>query len=58
MKDNGGGLPAGFSVEQTTSLGLSIVRDLVGSQLGGTIAMYTDGGTVVDLLIPLSGQRS
>ena len=55
VKDNGVGLPPGFSVEQTTSLGLSIVRDLVGTQLGGTIAMYTDGGTVVDLLIPTAG---
>jgi two-component system, sensor histidine kinase PdtaS len=53
VRDNGIGLPGGFSVEQTTSLGLSIVRDLVGTQLGGTITMYTDRGTVVELLIPL-----
>jgi len=52
VRDNGTGLPAGFSVEQTTSLGLSIVRDLVGTQLGGTITMYSDGGTVVELVIP------
>jgi two-component system, sensor histidine kinase PdtaS len=53
VRDNGIGLPAGFSVEQTRSLGLSIVRDLVGTQLSGTITMYTDRGTVVELLIPL-----
>ena len=29
VRDNGVGLPAGFSIDETTSLGLSIVRDLV-----------------------------
>ena len=52
VRDNGIGLPDGFSVEGTGSLGLSIVRDLVGTQLSGTITMYTDRGTVVELLIP------
>jgi two-component sensor histidine kinase len=53
VRDNGVGLPEGFSVEDTTSLGLSIVRDLVSSQLSGTIAMHDDGGTVVELTIPI-----
>jgi two-component sensor histidine kinase len=53
VRDDGEGLPAGFSIAQTTSLGLSIVRDLVGGQLGGTIAMHTDKGTVVELAIPV-----
>jgi len=53
VSDNGAGLPAGFSVDQTTSLGLSIVRDLVRTQLGGTIAMRTDGGTIVELMVPI-----
>jgi two-component sensor histidine kinase len=53
VRDDGVGLPPGFSVAQTSTLGLSIVRDLVGSQLGGTIAMHTDGGTVVELSIPV-----
>ena len=39
VRDDGLGLPEGFDIEQTTSLGLSIVRDLVVSQLEGTIAM-------------------
>jgi two-component sensor histidine kinase len=51
--DNGSGLPDGFSLEKTDSLGLSIVRDLVVSQLGGAMAMHTDGGTVVELRVPL-----
>jgi two-component sensor histidine kinase len=53
VRDNGGGLPAGFSIERTQSLGLSIVRDLVRTQLGGRIEMRTDGGTVVELRIPV-----
>jgi two-component sensor histidine kinase len=53
VRDDGEGLPPGFSISQTTTLGLSIVRDLVGSQLAGTIAMRTDGGTVVELSIPI-----
>ncbi|MGI8491316.1 MAG: sensor histidine kinase, partial [Acidimicrobiales bacterium] len=53
VRDNGVGLPPGFSVEATTSLGLSIVRGLIASQMGGTIAMRSDGGTVVELDIPV-----
>ena len=52
VRDNGRGLPEGFSIDAGDSLGLSIVRDLVMTQLGGTITMRTDGGTVVDLEIP------
>ncbi len=37
--DNGLGLPDGFDIDETTSLGLSIVRDLIRSQLEGTITM-------------------
>jgi two-component sensor histidine kinase len=54
VRDNGRGLPAGFSVEAGDSLGLSIVRDLVTGQLGGTMTMDSDGGTVVTLNIPLT----
>ncbi|HSS11263.1 MAG TPA: histidine kinase N-terminal domain-containing protein [Acidimicrobiales bacterium] len=53
VRDNGAGLPDGFSVGDTSSLGLSIVRDLVTTQLGGTITMSSDQGTVVDLAIPI-----
>jgi len=54
VRDNGSGLPEGFSIDATTSLGLSIVRNLVNGQLGGTINMYNDAGTVVELAIPVS----
>jgi two-component sensor histidine kinase len=52
VRDNGRGLPPGFSIEGTTSLGLSIVRDLVRTQLGGRIEMLTDGGTTVNVTVP------
>jgi len=54
VRDNGLGLPAGFSIDTATSLGLSIVRGLVNSQLGGTIRMSSDRGTVVELRLPVS----
>ena len=53
VRDNGVGLPPDFTIDNTTSLGLSIVRGLVLTQLGGTISMRTDGGTVVELEIPV-----
>lgn len=54
VRDNGLGLPADFTIEHTSSLGLSIVRDLVTGQLGGSIEMRSDGGTTVELYIPLN----
>jgi two-component sensor histidine kinase len=39
IRDNGRGLRADFSLDVPTSLGLSIVRDLVRAQLHGTIEM-------------------
>jgi two-component sensor histidine kinase len=39
VRDDGVGLPDGFDINDTESLGLSIVRDLVRSQLEGTISM-------------------
>jgi two-component system, sensor histidine kinase PdtaS len=57
VRDDGAGLPDQFDIDLTQSLGLSIVRDLVRSQLGGTITMSNqrDGspGTVVVLDVPL-----
>lgn len=53
VRDDGGGLPAGFTIDATDSLGLSIVRRLVTTQLNGAIEMRVDGGTVVELRIPL-----
>jgi two-component system, sensor histidine kinase PdtaS len=55
VEDNGVGLPAGFSLDATTSLGLQIVRTLVEAELGGSLAISprTGGGTVVLVDLPL-----
>jgi two-component sensor histidine kinase/PAS domain-containing protein len=39
VSDDGSGLPDGFDIDETESLGLSIVRDLVRSQMDGSITM-------------------
>jgi two-component sensor histidine kinase len=39
VSDDGAGLPEGFDIESSSGLGLSIVRTLVGSELGGTIEL-------------------
>ncbi len=56
VHDNGRGLPDGFTVEESDSLGLQIVRRLVESQMGGSIAMESgpERGTVARLAIPLA----
>jgi two-component sensor histidine kinase/PAS domain-containing protein len=57
--DDGSGLPEGFDIDASQSLGLSIVRDLVRSQLDGTITMRNrrdtlpgETGTVVAIELP------
>jgi two-component system, sensor histidine kinase PdtaS len=53
VTDSGAGLPPGFDLENTSSLGLQIVRTLVEGELGGRISLRprSGGGTtaVVDL---------
>jgi two-component sensor histidine kinase len=51
--DNGHGLPEGFSIEGSDSLGLSIVRNLITGQLHGTIDMWSETGTVVRVRVPV-----
>ena len=54
VRDDGVGLPPGFSPERSAGLGLSIVRTLVQSELAGTITMKNDGGTWVHLRVPVA----
>ena len=57
VSDNGRGLPDGFCIETTEGLGLSIVRDLVTGQLGGSIELHPDGGTRAEVQIPMAGSQ-
>jgi len=56
VQDNGSGFAPDFDIDRTSSLGLAIVRDLVRSQLGGSITVTSADGAAVRLAIPL--QRS
>ncbi|MDT5174911.1 MAG: two-component system, sensor histidine kinase PdtaS [Mycobacterium sp.] len=55
VHDNGRGLPEGFSLEKSDSLGLQIVRTLVSAELDGSLGMQegTDRGTDVVLRVPI-----
>ena len=57
--DDGAGLPEGFTLDGSTNLGLSIVRTLVESELGGRLALgparagRPDAGTRAAIDVPL-----
>ncbi len=61
VTDDGVGLPPGFDVDSADGLGTAIVRNLVSTDLRGSIAMSSGEGdllrpgTVVDVAIPLLG---
>ena len=60
VTDSGAGLPPGFDLENTTSLGLQIVRTLVVGELGGKLVL-TDrpgGGTIALVDLPVRYERS
>ena len=56
VDDDGQGLPEGFDLDGTTNLGLSIVRTLVESELGGQLSLESrpgGSGTRVVVDVPL-----
>jgi hypothetical protein len=55
VTDSGAGLPPGFDLENTTSLGLQIVRTLVEGELGGRLILAgrPGGGTVATIDLPV-----
>jgi two-component sensor histidine kinase len=61
IRDNGRGLGEDFSLDVPTSLGLSIVRDIIRAQLHGTIEMSSvpyaqGGGTLVRVTVPMTAR--
>jgi two-component system, sensor histidine kinase PdtaS len=55
VADGGAGLPRGFDLDATTSLGLQIVRTLVVTELGGNLEITNrpGGGTLVVVDLPV-----
>ncbi len=56
VKDNGVGLPEDFSTTKFSSMGMSIIRHLVTTQLGGVLRFHPNPsgrGTEVELVVPL-----
>ena len=55
VEDDGRGLPAGFDLASSTTLGLQIVQALVAGQLAGklTLEQRSAGGTSACLSVPL-----
>jgi two-component sensor histidine kinase len=55
VQDDGRGLPEGFDLDDSTTLGLSIVRTLVESELAGRLRLGASpsGGTRVEVDVPL-----
>ena len=51
--DNGIGFGPDFDLDRTRSLGLAIVRDLVRSQLNGTITIGGELGAAVVVTVPM-----
>lgn len=54
IADDGCGLPAGLDLEKAKGLGLSLLRTLVGTDLGGQLVMTNqpDGGAIVTVTFP------
>ena len=55
VEDDGIGLPEGFTLDRNSSLGLTIVRALVDTEMSGTMTMESGngGGTIVELRLPI-----
>jgi len=52
LYDDGAGIPPGFDISQSKSLGLQIVRTLVEDDMGGTFALVNEQGTHAKIMIP------
>ncbi len=52
VKDNGKGLPQGFSLQKDSGLGLKVVRGLIEEELGGSLDIQNDNGLTVRAKFP------
>lgn len=53
VRDSGRGLPAGFDMERTESLGLQLVARLTERDLGGSVTAGNDGGACFRVRFPI-----
>jgi PAS domain S-box-containing protein len=53
VRDDGIGIPAGFDISRTNSLGLKLVRTLVQFQLKGTLMFKSQNGTEFSIEFPV-----
>ncbi|MGY0034636.1 sensor histidine kinase [Pedobacter sp. NJ-S-72] len=53
ISDNGIGLPSGFDLSNTSSLGMTLIKGL-GEQLGGTVSIESKNGVHFNLRFPMS----
>jgi len=52
VRDDGHGLPPGFTLDQNGGLGVQIVRTLVGKDLRGSFGLRDDNGAVATVRFP------
>nr|QNO44100.1 hypothetical protein LPBHELFG_00001 [Methanosarcinales archaeon ANME-2c ERB4]QNO44189.1 hypothetical protein ADEGBKGC_00002 [Methanosarcinales archaeon ANME-2c ERB4]QNO44774.1 hypothetical protein AJEPLONM_00003 [Methanosarcinales archaeon ANME-2c ERB4] len=55
VSDDGVGLPPGFDIDKTRSLGLHLVKILVEDQLQGTLEVISDGGVTFNMKFDIEG---
>jgi two-component sensor histidine kinase/predicted hydrocarbon binding protein len=53
IKDNGIGIPHHLDIDNTETLGMKLIRDLISKQLKGTLQIKTNDGTEIDILFQL-----
>jgi len=56
ISDNGIGLPPDFNIDNTTTLGITLIKSLI-NQLNGTIEINTKNGATYTLTIPINNQN-
>jgi two-component sensor histidine kinase len=54
--DNGTGMPEGFSIEHSGSLGMKVIQ-LLTRQLGGTLRYYNKDGAVFEICFPKANDK-